>query len=69
MNQKQLIVGFDKDNYRELEDELYPYELEDLLNLKIFHSLNLIRYEKGWSKFITKLPTPNKYNCKQIANI
>lgn len=53
-----LISGCDKDNYKELKDELYPYELEDLLNLKRYHSLNLIRYEKGWAKFITKLPKP-----------
>lgn len=55
-----LISGCDKDNYKELKDELYPYTLEDLLNLKRYHSLNLIRYEKGWAKFITKLPPPIK---------
>lgn len=35
-----------------------PYELEDVLNLKRFHSLNLIKYEGGYAKFITKLPKP-----------
>ncbi len=55
-----LISGCDKDNYKELKDELYPYEVEDLLNLKRYHSLNLIKYEKGWAKFITKLPKPIK---------
>lgn len=53
-----LITGCDKDNYRELKDELYPYQLEDLLNMKRYHSLNLIKYEGGYSKFITKLPKP-----------
>lgn len=55
-----LIAGCDKDNYKELKDELYPYELEDLLNLKRYNSLNLLKYEKGWAKFITKLPEPIK---------
>lgn len=53
-----LISGCDKDNYKELKDELYPYTLEDLLNLKRYHSLNLIKYEEGYAKFITKLPKP-----------
>lgn len=52
-----LISGCDKDNYKELKDELYPYIVEDLLNLERFSSLNLIKYEKGYAKFITKLPT------------
>ncbi|MFY9176737.1 MAG: hypothetical protein WAO80_05110 [Caldicoprobacterales bacterium] len=50
----------DKDNFKELKDELHPYTLDDLLNLKRYHLLNLIRYEKGWAKFITKLPPPIK---------
>jgi len=53
-----LISGCDKDNYRELKDELYPYTVEDLLNLKRYHSLNLIKYENGYAKFITVLPKP-----------
>lgn len=55
-----LFQGTDKKNYEELKEELQPYELEDLLNLKQFHSLNLIKYEKGYAKFITKLPKPVK---------
>ncbi|NEZ47813.1 hypothetical protein FDF74_11535 [Clostridium niameyense] len=53
-----LISGCDKDNFRELKEELEPYELEDLLNLKRYYSLNLIKYSGGWAKFITKLPPP-----------
>ncbi|WP_045517005.1 hypothetical protein [Clostridium sporogenes] len=53
-----LLQGSDKKNFEELREEMKPYELEDLLNLKQFHSLNLIRYEKGYAKFITKLPKP-----------
>lgn len=55
-----LIAGCDKDNYKELKEELYPYQLEDLLNLKRYYSLNLIKYEGGWAKFITHLPKPIK---------
>ncbi|MBO0557442.1 hypothetical protein EXQ37_10785 [Clostridium botulinum] len=53
-----LLQGADKKNFEELREEMKPYELEDLLNLKQFHSLNLIRYEKGYAKFITHLPKP-----------
>lgn len=55
-----LIAGCDKDNFKELKEELDPYKLEDLLNLKRYHSLNLIKYSSGWAKFITHLPPPIK---------
>ena len=51
-----LISGCNKDNYNELKEELQPYEFDDLLHLKRYHSLNLIKYENGYAKFITKLP-------------
>ena len=53
-----IISGCDKDNFKELKEELSPYELEDVLNLKRYHSLNLIKYEGGYAKFITKLLPP-----------
>ncbi|OSA97753.1 UNVERIFIED_ORG: hypothetical protein B2H98_06720 [Clostridium botulinum] len=53
-----LLQGADKKNFDELKEELFPYELEDLLKLEQFNSLNLIRYKNGYAKFITKLPEP-----------
>lgn len=55
-----LISGCDKDNFNELKEELgmFEYELDDLLRLKRYHSLNLLRYEQGWWAGITKLPKP-----------
>jgi GTPase SAR1 family protein len=53
-----LISGCDKKNYKELKDELYPYEIEDLLRLPRFHSLNLIKHTEGYARFITHLPKP-----------
>lgn len=53
-----LLSGCDKKNYTELESELYPYKEEDLLSLKRYHSLNLIKCNEGYGKFITKLPKP-----------
>lgn len=55
-----LLQGTDKKNYRELEEELLPFELEDLLNLKRYNSLNLIKTSKGYSSFVTTLPKPIK---------
>ncbi|MFS0864148.1 hypothetical protein [Fredinandcohnia sp. 179-A 10B2 NHS] len=53
-----LIAGCDKENFKELQDELKPYDLEDLMSLKRFHSLNLIKTKDGYGRFITKLPEP-----------
>lgn len=55
-----IISGSDKVNYTELKEELngFGFTLEDLMNLKRFHSLNYIKYEKGYSAFISKLPPP-----------
>ena len=51
-----LIQGCDKKNFKELKEELAPYELDDLLHLKRYESLNLIKYEDGYAKFISALP-------------
>lgn len=52
-----LLAGSDKVNFKLLSEELKPYEMEDLLNLERFHSLNLIPDENGVLRpFITKLP-------------
>lgn len=53
-----LISGCDKQNFSELKSELYPFELEDLLNLKRYCSLNLIKNKEGYGRFITRLPKP-----------
>lgn len=53
-----LISGCDKKNYDELKSELYPYTEEDLLSLKRFHSLNLMKCNEGYAKFVTLLPKP-----------
>jgi hypothetical protein len=53
-----LLSGCDKDNFRELEANLKPFELASLLNLPKHHSLNLIKNDTGYGRFITKLPAP-----------
>jgi hypothetical protein len=59
-----LLSGCDKDNFRELEENLRPFELESLLNLPKHHSLNLIKNDKGYGRFITNLPAPVKEGLK-----
>lgn len=52
-----LIAGSEKSNYYSLKEELEPYyDLEDMLNMKRFYSMNLIKINNGYSCFITKLP-------------
>lgn len=53
-----LISGCDKNNYNEFKEELYPFELDDLLKLPRYNSLNLIKHKDGYGKFITRLPKP-----------
>ena len=55
-----LISGCDKKNFDELKSELYPFKEEDLLSLQRYHSLNLIKCNNGYGKFITRLPQPLK---------
>ncbi|MEJ1715168.1 hypothetical protein SMA37_26500, partial [Escherichia coli] len=51
-----LLAGSDKKNYDELKSELYPFEADDLKNLKAHHSLNYLKTTDGYSCFITELP-------------
>jgi hypothetical protein len=51
-----MLQGCDKKVFDDLKDEMKPFELEDLLNIKQYHSLNLIRTKQGYQKFITALP-------------
>lgn len=53
-----LMKGSGKNTYNEFKEELAPYTLEDLEMLPQYSSLNLINYEEGRAKFITKLPKP-----------
>lgn len=53
-----LMQGTDKQNFNELKEDLAPFELQDLLNLKRYNSLNLIKISNGYAKFITELPKP-----------
>lgn len=55
-----LLQGCDKDNFKELSIEFANsgYTVDDLLHLKRYYALNLIKYENGWWSGITKLPKP-----------
>lgn len=62
-----LLAGTDKGNFKLLEEELEPFEIEDLLNLKRFYSLNLITANEGrLTPFITRLPPLFKDGNKSI---
>lgn len=59
-----LISGVDKKAFEALEEEfnIHGYCLDDLLNLKQYHSLNLVKSKNGYESFITKLPPELKNN-------
>jgi hypothetical protein len=53
-----LLAGSDKDNFNELREELSPYTVDDVLSLKRYHALCLMKYEQGYARFVAKLPGP-----------
>lgn len=59
-----LIAGVDKEAFESLskEFEINGYCLEDLLNLKRYFALHLIKCNDGYKALITHLPTPVKIN-------
>lgn len=63
-----LLQGSDKVNYNEFKDELGEYQLEDLLNLKQFSAINLLKTNNGWTKFITDLP-PEPLQLKKLRDM
>jgi hypothetical protein len=62
-----LISGCDKENFKELKSELYPFVEEDLLKLPRYHSMNLIKSKDGYGRFITKLPAPVEEMNKVVS--
>lgn len=55
-----LISGSDRRNFEELKSELYPYTEKDLLRLKRYNALHLIKCNKGYQTCTTILPSPLK---------
>ncbi|KGI36857.1 hypothetical protein [Clostridium tetani] len=53
-----LLKGCMEDDFNHLKSKLYNFEYEDLRDMKQWHSLNLVYYSKGYSSFISKLPSP-----------
>lgn len=53
-----ILSGSDKDNFTELKEELDPYTVEDILSLKRYHALCLLKCSDGYGRFVCKLPPP-----------
>lgn len=53
-----LLAGCEKDNFTQLKEEIGSnFDINELLNMPIFHSLNIVRgRERAITTFITKLP-------------
>jgi hypothetical protein len=64
-----LLSGCNKQNFRELEESLKPFELESLLNLPEHHSMNLIKNKTGYGRFITKMPAPVGLGAVDSVNV
>lgn len=53
-----MLTGSTEDDFSHFKNKLENFEYEDLRDMEKFSSLNLIKYSKGYSSFITKLPKP-----------
>lgn len=53
-----LLAGTEKENLKLLEEEIKPFNISEGLELKKFHSLNIIKTSDQYMKFISKLPNP-----------
>jgi hypothetical protein len=54
-----LLFKSSSQNYKMLEKEIFPFEVDELMELKPFHTLNVVNYHNGdYARFITKLPPP-----------
>ena len=65
-----LLQGTEKANFKALENEFenLGYDMETLLNLKQYQSLNLIKIKNGYAAFVTQMPKPVK-NKVELENI
>ena len=53
-----LMGGTSENDFKRFENKLDGFEYEDLTSLPPYSSLNLIRYSKGFSSFVSSLPKP-----------
>jgi hypothetical protein len=53
-----LLKGTHKENYQMLKEELGDFQIDELLNMKKWCSVNLIQTSEGVKTFISHLPTP-----------
>lgn len=51
-----LFRGANEDDFNHFKSKFDSYEYEDLKDIALFHTLNLIYYQKGYAQFISKLP-------------
>jgi len=51
-----LLAGIEKENLQMLSEEIKPFEIDEILNMKPWHSLNVINYGNQYAKFTTHLP-------------
>ena len=53
-----MLTGSTEDDFNHFKGKIEEFEYEDLRDMEKFHSLNLIKYSRGYASFITKLPKP-----------
>lgn len=53
-----LMSGTSEEDFKYFKPKIDNFEYEDLRDMERYSSLNVIKYSKGYSSFITKLPKP-----------
>jgi len=55
-----LMSGTSEKDFKRFANKIEGFEYDDLVNLPPYSSLNVIRYSKGTSSFVSQLPPPVK---------
>lgn len=53
-----LLNGLERENLEMLKQEIQPFTIDEAMNLGEWESLNIIKHNNKYSKFISKLPIP-----------
>jgi hypothetical protein len=53
-----LLTGCTENDFKYFKNKLANFEYEDLRDMEQYSAMCLIKYSKGYSSFITKLPKP-----------
>lgn len=62
-----LLQGTEKEQAELLKEEMFPFEIEDLLSLKRYHGIFIHKHEQGYATYIGRVPYLEDKKKKTIS--